>query len=204
MKERPILFKGDMVTAILDGRKTQTRRVLNPQPAQDGPLTWSDATQGWWGFTSARIPLTKTWRCPYGVPGDRLWVREGFNATWCDHVIYKADDPSGRAAREAGYAREPRWKPSIHMPRKFSRITLDVLDVHVERVQDITEQDIHAEGTRVVYPPGYAFTGPRSPFGYQAWVNLWDTINAKRGFGWDMNPWVWVVKFRSASSAPQS
>ena len=316
MKERPILFKGDMVTAILDGRKTQTRRVLKPQPAQDGPLTWSAATHGWWGFTSARIPLTKKWRCPYGVPGDKLWVRETWRELDRDHrglgrpclgrdggthsIQYQAEFAHiTKSLRRDWRAAGIKWRSALFMPRKFSRITLDVLDVRAERVQDITEQDIHAEGTRVVYPPGYAFTGPRSPFGYQAWVNLWDSINAKRGrvkryrepeyaywswgsdeaddreaialdiadaaairwrdpddwecpewatfgeaqpngdgfyevlwlpqdteprrvwltrdrgvegedwtweggFGWDMNPWVWVVKFRSASSAPQS
>ncbi len=182
--ERPILFSSPMVRAILDGRKTQTRRVIKPQPEpvmevlSDGPhVTYT---------INARN--TSDYHCPYGGAGDRLWVRE----TWCPHW---AGDDCGEGPQGVCYAatnREPdplRWRPSIHMPRWASRITLTVTGVRVERVQDITEADAEAEGCCVGVGAGnwrntvHMFQG------------LWDSINAKRGYWWDENPWVWVVKF---------
>jgi hypothetical protein len=191
VKERPILFNGPMVKAILDGRKGQTRRVMNPQPqpflAHDlpGPFWWFQ----YWrkGYPHGRIletdlPARVQSLCPYGAPGDTLWCRE----TWCkdmgrgDAIVYQAD------------GLEPvlsdRWRPSIHMPRWASRITLDVLSVRAERLQAISEADAQAEGAD-------PFAGPYVSH-VAAFSALWDSINAKRGFGWDANPWVWTIVFR--------
>lgn len=196
MKERPILFSGAMVRAILEGRKTQTRRVI---------------PNDWWRCLdpddeddrAAAIP-----QCPYGVPGDRLWVRE----TW-----WQIPEPTARQLRDGAdtwpkvaYAadesdvereenREFGWKlrPSIFMPRQFSRLTLEITSVRVERVQDISEGDASAEGVYV------GAEEPRATSGYygprNAYKHLWDSINAKRGHSWESNPWVWVLEFRRAA-----
>ncbi len=171
VKERPILFSAPMVRAILDGSKTQTRRVVK-----------GDAL----GILNLEIrppsdPIFVE-KCLYGKPGDRLWVRETFNPDWAGHgPIYKAD---GGSAIEAGYSREPRWKPSIHMPRKLSRITLEITGVRVERLKDISEYDSLAEGiyqqqNPICYGPPtgkncnqYHLT-PR-----EAYKALWESINS--------------------------
>ena len=138
-KERPILCSAPDVMAILDGRKTQTRRIMKPQPNR----TWPDEVTPHWSVGGNRtLPgASNPLRCPYGVPGDRLWVREAWRLPdgapkgWVD---YRADDTRD------GF----KWKPSIHMPRWASRITLEVTDVRVERLQDISEADAMAEGVR--------------------------------------------------------
>ena len=177
MKERPILFSGPMVRAILDGRKTMTRRVMKPQP-EDYPYHH--------GLAVYRVAK----KCTYGVPGDLLWVRE----TWASDVdgcpaglSYRADhlDPRGD-----GPANPMRWRPSIFMPRWASRLTLRITSIRVERVQDITEADARAEGFKDV--AGKYARGDEARIWF---AELWDDINAKRGFGWDANPWVWVVGF---------
>lgn len=178
MKERPILFSAPMVRAILDGRKTMTRRVMKPQP--------EDCT---YHHGSAVYRVEK--KCTYGVPGDLLWVRE----TWASDVdgcpaglSYRADhlDPRGD-----GPANPMRWRPSIFMPRWASRLKLRITNVSVERLREITEHDAMREGVNaesVSTQPGiYSY---RAPF-----AELWDSINAGRGFGWDANPWVWVIGF---------
>ena len=208
MKTRPILFNGEMVRAILDGRKTQTRRVIKPQPVtcDRGPA---------WAVTNAH----RMKPCPYGVPGDRLWVRE----TWATDGVYDDTrpvlldefiEPFYRASGESA----SRWRPSIHMPRWASRITLEVLSVRVERVQDITITDATAEGRKLGDPTAIlqaaldaeaedwamaraaGFSQQEIEDGESGgmlaiyWFRrLWDTINAKRGYGWAANPWVWVV-----------
>lgn len=193
VRERPILFSAAMVRAILDGRKTQTRRVVKPQPthrlvepklgltigmdpADDGAV-WYDAD----GISPGR-PV----RCPYGRPLDRLWVRESFirHASIPQLVGYVAD---GCEATE-------HWEkqsPSIHMPRRFCRIVLEIADVRVERVQEITEEDAKAEG---------APWEDCWPTYRQSFEALWDSINGPRGYGWDANPWVWVVGFRKVGA----
>jgi hypothetical protein len=207
MKEHPILFSGPMVRAILEGRKTMTRRVVKPQlrpltpddtwyladrklwtfaPKKGGHFTSSDVA--WFNLPSVMADIQRP--CPYGVPGDRLNVRETWNADGCDHVIFKAD---GGSATAAGYAAEPKWKPSIHMPRKYCRILLEVVSVRVERVQDISEEDAKAEGV-----DWYPALQPIAMF-----QDLWDSINAKRGLGWDVNPWVWVVEFKRVTAATE-
>jgi len=212
MKERPILFSGEMVRAILEGRKTQTRRVIKPHP----PLSEWGITKPWSvsAFQVGRLfcpGTTREYKCPYGEPGDRLWVRE----TWaycskCSHkqpekpegVIYKADGDGFSTCHVCDpKSMQPdyRWRPSIFMPRWASRITLEVKDVRVERVQDITESDAEAEGCT---PWEYQHVDPGTgehlgnELSYRLGFHyLWDSINAKRGYGWDTNPWVWVVEF---------
>lgn len=191
MKERPILFSGPMVKAILEGRKTQTRRVVKPQPMMPW-RAWDGAAHHWQDGDDLM-------RCPYGQPGDRLWVRE----TWSlidDHenmaCIGYAAGPGIDWAREwircgvdrVEDARKFYGKskaPSIFMPRWASRITLEVTGVRVERVQDITPEDKEAEGLN--WNHGY---GPA------AFESLWNEINGKRGYGWEANPFVWVVEFK--------
>lgn len=210
MKERPILFSGAMVRAILEGRKTQTRRVVKPTQSTPkvAPLRmepwiidgeWQEDDNGlpcWAGFHPDYPGEAKWFTCPYGQPGDRLWVRETWSKETIDsteRIVYRADIANGH--NFIG------WRPSIHMPRAYSRITLEITDVRAERVQEISEADAKAEGalqefrTVVMRPDG----GPdyHLPLSYRAgFANLWDSINAKRGYGWDSNPWVWVIGFR--------
>jgi hypothetical protein len=178
MKERPVLFSGEMVRAILDGRKTQTRRVVKAPK-------WSKPQHAGVDFP-----------CPYGAVRDRLWVREKhsvYRHPTEPVVFYWADHPDDKALK---------WKPSIHMPRWASRITLEITDVQVETVQGISEDDAFAEGIRLPVSPDkkplLMVTGSRPIREWTArayFAELWDRINAKRGYGWDKNPWTWVIKF---------
>jgi hypothetical protein len=186
-KERPILFSGPMVRAILDGRKTQTRRVIKPQPLHP-QVSKSDGYPGtWYGHGQLGIE-PEVWSCPYGVPGDRLWVRESVCLDWRESPVYKADDPDGNGAREAGYSSEPKYKPSIHMPRWASRITLEISDVRVQRLQEISREDALAEGMEGGCGPGYDCA-------QHAFMMLWDDINCDK-YPWASNPWVWALTFR--------
>ncbi len=187
MADRPILFSGEMVRAILEGCKTQTRRVIKPQPieVERGYLTWK---QGTGHGAGAPVSDAGTWfDCPYGKLGDRLWVRETwmveqFPSNGSELVHYRADN----TAANSGWTAARMWKPSIHMPRRYSRITLEITGVRVERLQDISEADMAAEGLDIA-PYGEPCAG------FQV---LWDGINAKRGYGWDTNPWVWALTFK--------
>jgi hypothetical protein len=200
MRERPILFSGPMVRAILEGRKTQTRWVMKPQPVLDGDMVGHPALCGLFGAHVFGPCAAKMIPCPYGAPGDRLWVRE----TWAPIVqiadvdlpaglVEKADPRGGvqliayRATTEDfvwadgdGYAMEGRscWRPSIHMPRWASRLLLEVTEVRVQRLQEISEEDARAEGVE----------------SRGAFCGLWDTINGNGS--WRENPWVWCVSFR--------
>jgi hypothetical protein len=193
VRERPILFSGPMVRAILAGRKTQTRRVVKPQPRGDGITTINEAP-GWWdvailpgGFDNGGCMPIAEIKCPYGQPGDRLWVRETFAPNYFDTggTAYRAE---WRQYID-GICGEPAWKPSTHMPRRFSRITLEITDVRVERLQEISEADAIAEGAQC---PGV----PASLTDRGAFAKLWNKINGP--FAWDDNPWVWVVAFRKS------
>lgn len=216
MKSRPILFKDEMVRAILDGRKTQTRRVVKPQtvrkslPHEQRP-NWIDEETG------------KVVRCPYGQPGDRLWVREAFIHEPADYcweasvsipcrpasTVYRADHDGN--TQGAG------WKPSIHMPRHLSRITLEITSVRMERLQDISEADARQEGIysdRVivstnchsghhaeVHDDRYFFGNePHEGFecAIEAFAELWESINGPGS--WDANPWVWCIEFKRVQS----
>lgn len=228
VQERPILFSAPMVRAILDGSKTQTRRVVKPQPkhrlvepkvgltigmdpADDGGI-WYDADG-----VGPGVPVRPPWRI-----GDRLWVRETFGfgtrpcprEGWRDGLEYRADAHNlGEHDLVPLYPiRAPStvdipsmmerdgWRPSIHMPRWASRILLEVTDVRVERVQEISDKDCAAEGVEVEYCCtgfecgcyGQPIEPPRHYF-----AALWDSINGKReGCSWDDDPWTWVVSFR--------
>lgn len=223
VKERPILMSAPMVRAILAGTKTQTRRVVNPQP-EDGcalPREWSKVMRrrkepdiyGGDGLEMSNVKMADgsygTLRCRYGTPGDRLWVREA----WAVRHEYDGHKPAHIPALARGHyaATEDRgglmWRPSIHMPRWASRITLVVTGVRVERLQEISEADSLAEGivSRRI-GTGDARTGCREAFGLdcdnnawavdarQAYSALWESINGPGS--WDANPWVWVVEFR--------
>lgn len=186
LTERPILFSGEMIRAILDERKNQTRRVVKPQPSRD-------VLNGAPGFWKEPSYYTHVWKCPYGRPGSVLWVRE----TWLPRAegkafLYRADfDPVNAAGTGAMYGG---WKPSIHMLRRASRITLEITGVRVQRLQDIKADDAIAEG----WPRGQELypninTASKALDWYR---KLWDSINAKRGFGWHVNPFVWAITFK--------
>lgn len=194
MKERPILFSGAMVRALLAGTKTQTRRVVKPQPEamHDGEPYWFIGGYRAWTYRPAPpIPLRAGGApvlCPYGQPGDRLWVRETFaridgqTRPWIE-TDYKATYTHGDRLGDSLGIRK-KWSPSIHMPRDASRITLEITGLRMERLQDISEADAIAEGV---------YTDPACP-AYDAYAQLWDEINGSGS--WAKNPWVWVIDFR--------
>jgi hypothetical protein len=202
MTEHPIIFSGAMVRSILSGTKTQTRRVVKGLIKQDeSPCNIRLYDGEWQQYGAGGVWLTL--RCPYGVPGDKLWVRE----TWreCGSAQMADGKPiPGLSRYEVAYRadeswdEESRWRPSIHMPRWASRITLEVTEVRVQRVQSISNSDARAEGCSNSFYDGYDF----SFLAYEAtpaianFRRLWDSINAKRGFGWLENPWVFAVSFK--------
>jgi len=265
MKERPIIFNSEMVRAILEKRKTQTRRIIKPRKPFLTQCKWygPHPNGGWWGvdipdgITPSQYGILAGdgmgFPCPYGVPGDRLWVRETWipdppqDGSWDyevftdgkvfnfdalpksyknpKHVIYKS------SWGDIGF----KWHPSIHMPRWASRITIEITDVRVQRVQEISEEDAIAEGIEYLFSKedcltvagligskqedhgykNYLWHGDFGSYGggnkqsdswpYQysgyksardSYSSLWEKINAKRGYGWDINPWVWCLSFR--------
>jgi hypothetical protein len=195
MKVHPILFSGAMVRALLDGSKTQTRRVIKAA-----------------GVTDAQSLGNKAACCPY-AEGQKLWVRETCRAEELpggkDGVRYEADGAfvpikDTRTAAEqwidlnAYRGLMGAQVPSIHMPRWASRITLEVAGVRVERLQDISDADCFAEGIGLnPSAQGVPMTAPAGEtMPRAAYRTLWGSLNAARGYGWDANPWVWVVEFR--------
>lgn len=192
MKERPILFSAPMVRALLAGTKTQTRRVVKITHRTPGLAACLAPPAGMRTRTSLAAEL-----CPYGHPGDRLWVRETFaridgqTRPWIE-TDYQATYTHGdRLGDTLGIKK--RWTPSIHMPRHASRITLEITSVRVERLQEISEADAQAEGwTRrpeVSTDPQVHKEAARDWF-----MDLWESINGPGS--WDANPWVWVIEFR--------
>jgi len=224
VKERPILFSGEMVRAILAGTKTQTRRLVR---VDDTPITSKDvaANKRQLGIPSdarnvrftagvylkcdapaGSMTVSARVECPYGEPGDRLWVREthALNVPGCEQqrgVSYRADhqDPKGD-----GPANQMTWRPSIHMPRWASRITLEVTGVRVERLQAITAEDAKAEGVTVprCSCEACSHTSAICPADATSYVegfrDLWCKINGPES--WKANPWVWAVGFRRVES----
>ena len=211
MKERPIIMSGNHPKLVLDGIKTQTRRVIKPQPVMGGwNATAEHPSYGWFWKK-----LYQTWEgeedffkrlvehCPYGQVGDRLWVRE-------THLYYtdpfaiecyvgfrdgtgKSVDDFPEGATVVNIASDPKkwkWRPSIHMPRWASRISLEITEVRVERVQEISVDGAIAEGLQPMFIRDKFFPA-RGMF-----KDLWDSLNAKRGYGWEVNPWVWVISFK--------
>lgn len=226
--ERPILFSGPMVRAILEGRKTQTRRVVKPQPNDEwcpvveiyAPTMIDRRGEEYPGADVFGASDENEGRiCPYGQPSNHLWVRECFIVGWPSEngdiqqfgadgnelpkkVWYRADD-NGRFQwidRDTDEMRDPPWKPSIHMPRWACRITLEITDVRVQQLQEISEEDAQAEGVEWygvadLRPNGELREGPS--IAYRAgFHDLWDSINSKRGLGWNTNPWVWALTFK--------
>ena len=186
MAEKPILFSTEMVKAILDGRKTMTRRVIKNPERLDG-LMMEDEAPDW---------------APY-APGDVLWVRETWRLSLAGgFYIYKAD-PGREERNHPLTAIDPtlKWKRSIHMPRIAARLFLRVKSVRVERLQAITRADALAEGVEQldsyheVIDHAFAIGGGTGDIPRQIFRQLWDSLNAKKGFGWNSNCWVWVVEF---------
>jgi hypothetical protein len=188
MKERPILFNGDMVRAILDGRKTQTRRLVGHSTADMLRLReeypHKDYNIG----------------CPLGQVGDRLWVRETFmdltgtgiesRTGKRDGYAYRADTSPGSYSDETRKEHKLKWTPSIHMPRTACRIVLEITGVRVERLQDITEEDAKAEGAA---PSTHAIT-PQEAVYRVGFLNLWCSLYGEKS--WQANPWCWVIEFK--------
>jgi len=213
VKERPILFSGPMVRALLDGRKTQTRRIVKPRRhaslfaiEDDGSPVWADSY--------IMDPGNAEWRMrdnPYGVPGDRLWVKEthavvprtAYAMSEGVQQTLRPDDNHDAAVYFADWERSKpgRWRPSIHMPRWASRLTLEVTEVRVERLNVISEADAQAEGSQEpsLVPIIGACWSERDAF-----AKLWEHINGTGS--WDANPWVWAVSFRvlSGEESPAS
>jgi hypothetical protein len=195
MKERPILFSGPMVRALLDGSKTQTRRVM-----KEKHLAFMD------GVNSGRCTGPVTDICPYGQVGDKLWVREAFNTCSCGDIdetakVYRATFIKGREDC-CPYCFTPiKFKPSIHMPRWASRISLEITEVRVQRLNDISEADALAEGIRWPDKNGRRYQPPIDLTGFSNWrfaadqyAELWDSINGPGA--WALNPLVWCVSFK--------
>lgn len=211
MKERPILFSAPMVRALLNGTKTQTRRVVKPQPVE-----LPDFNRGRLSY-NVRGSVYRAWnpavmdpRCPYGQRGDRLWVRE----TWTQACVHprQGDEVFYRADGEVAPEFEP-WIPSIHMFRWASRILLEIVSVRVERLQDISEADAMAEGLTALTKDGRTikFGIPDMDgepgtddigWPWSTWLlsargayrKLWESINGPGS--WEANPWVWVIEFK--------
>jgi hypothetical protein len=193
---KPIIFSTPMVQAILDGRKTQTRRIVKPQPSSG--IRKSVFVKS--GLEDGHGREIK----PRYQPSDILWVRETWyyeehmhdltegepdlaSGRYSHRYVYKADNrdyPVNVGVGEHG------WKPSIHMPREAARIFLQVTNVRVERLQDITEEDAIAEGMSKTLVDGVTFISAKGKF-----HALWDTLYAKCGYSWENNPWVWVYEF---------
>jgi len=189
MTERPIIFNGEMVRAILDGRKTQTRR-----PVKNTGMYAVD--ERWHGLKVKDELIRMATQCPYGQPGDRLWVRETFALGYNPPFVYYRSDfyllskyfdhrPTNQKGSCVPY--RVKWQPSIHMPRNKSRITLEITNVRVERVQEITPIDVLSEVAPREIKCGFTF---------DYFKKLWDSIYAAKGLGWSNNPWVWVVEFK--------
>ena len=199
-KEKPILFSIEMVKAILDGRKSQTRRVVKPQPPEKFkyPMQWSngdvefsdvpgdDDMANWWPGYERPV------KCPY-PPGTILWVRETFAdlrpgnlvTMGGSQIVYKAtSEGTHRLVDRLKEITGKGWRPSIHMPREAARLFLEVTNVRVERLQEISWEDVLAEGVLSSYET-YCL----------GFVGLWNSINGKK-YPWDSNPWVFVIEFR--------
>ena len=194
---KSILFNDEMVRAILSGRKTQTRRPITPQPDDDAKImigeVGSSKGVAYIGDSTSGGHVTRV-VSPFGKVGDRLWVREAFTLTVPDEKpMYRATwkNPAGI-----------KWKPSIHMPRWASRITLEITDIRIEQVQEITEHEAIKEGVLDHRFNGYESISEEeirellngSP--KVAFRCLWDSLYEKKGLGWNANPWVWVLTFR--------
>lgn len=228
MKERPVLFSAPMVRAILEGRKTQTRRVVKNATAIEDiermaachPILGDAKHAGGMkidremvgcmcGGELTETDIVRLW-CPFGATGDRMWVKETWRPAWHPEMFcsvqYAADSSYRKPAiadetrghrfadmcEQSGDHAEP-WHPSIHMWREFSRLTLEIEGVRVERLQEISEGDAKAEGCE----PALPVSDKRWVCGYS---RLWESINGKGS--WSVNPWVWVIEFKRIEARP--
>ncbi|MFW2576478.1 hypothetical protein [Serratia nevei] len=218
MKERPVIFNGEMVRAILDGRKTQTRRVMKVQPSEHfHPMNMSlelDYSARWYtpgvvdkdgylqpakGQVFGVAGVDEGYACPFGAVGDRLWVRETWaeaGASAPDLTLYRANYPAHVPAvyENVPAADEIIWRPSIHMPRWACRITLEITAVRVERLNDISEEDAKSEG---VAPSQHIITPPEALYRV-GFLKLWQSIYGAEN--WSANPWVWIIEFKQVSA----
>lgn len=219
MGEKPILFAGAMVRAILKGRKTVTRRLVT---YPFGKLLPTGVDRALNVLMGKHWSHPRGWIRPYAAPGDRLWVREtwGDGSKFYPHspTLYRADyaealagrpvddcRSSAETARVLNRPHQPpegcvcafRWRPSIHMPRWASRLSLEVVSVRVERLQDVTEEDAKAEGVIPDdAPPGFMCGPGIDPSTHRGrFALLWNEINGERA-AWETNPWVWRVEFK--------
>lgn len=223
--DKPILFSAEMVRAILEGRKTQTRRIVNLKghAGQQVPLRFKYTIAGWWSVCEGEERfitiggekidggLIGSIKCPFGKIGNRLWVRETWRL-WDSKSFTSFGEPLDPDVIEGSlsvYSKEylksrpldyhatnndeGPWRPSIHMPRWASRITLEITGIRVERLQDITEEDAKAEGVDLNGPIGNISEYLKWPYAYH-FANLWESINGLES--WDANPWVWVIEFK--------
>jgi hypothetical protein len=226
MKEKPIIFSTEMVKAILAGNKSMTRRVIKPQPIMHDfeshkALAFKEpfTKPGYIAVGVDRVKECPSYlRCPYGQVGDILWVRETwaihdlilkpkklnpndeawfykrkFSPEMVPHIVYAADYPVG--------SWKGAWRSPRFMPKIAARLFLKVKDIRVERLQDITEEDAIAEGVAWKRAADInALENSESVIDRAKvlFMRLWDTLNAKRGYGWDLNPFVWVVEFERA------
>ena len=203
MKERGVGFNDDMVRAILEGRKTQTRRPVKNVRA-DNCLVIRKPTKKRNGVYTHVMDALEHGLCPFGNVGDRIWVRETFNAFWLDNdVIQEIKDGVSLASElcdyKADYSDSSKpaegWTPSIHMPRWASRILLEITDVRVERLHDMSEADAKAEGAS---PVTYKITPPEAVYRV-GFGDIWRGIYGQEN--WLSNPWVWVIEFKRIKEA---
>lgn len=221
LNSKPILFSAEMVRAILEGRKTQTRRIVKPQPAKNTQAFWhcvksTDKSKvGLWSPKSGTdagnaVPTGKEVRCPYGSVGDFLWVRESWRPIFVSKSVaciqYRSNMQVIRHQinQEISSALEsiesqcnervdksgPKWRPSIHMPRWASRITLEIKSIKIERLRDISEEDAKAEGVNKIGTSD-SESSYRTGFTYK-WIDI-------HGIGFDPDTWVWVIGFEVMS-----
>ncbi|MEM0567583.1 hypothetical protein [Salmonella enterica] len=205
MKERGMIFNGEMVRAILDGRKTQTRRIMKNQPAGDYPETPALIRNVGTGFQwHGLYGESSIFNCPLGSIGERIWVRETFRvhsrATDVATLVYRASVRNSWTEQThrvpVAVCNKPatpeKWTPSIHMPRWASRITLEITDVRVERLNSISDSDASKEGCCIAdMESGDCLS--------DVFTRLWTSIYGDDS--WQANPWVWVIKFKRVEGA---
>ncbi len=200
MTERGMIFNAEMVRAILDGRKTQTRRPVKPQPelTERSGFSWNGAL---YGAGSDERETNRNFahaKCPYGKPGDRIWVRE----TWARYNIdHDSHDMAYRATTPEDWPKGGRWRPSIHMPRWASRILLEITNIGVQRLNSISQADAAREGLirlpatgRYCLNQGDQYFGGASHDAREVFSWLWESIYGEDS--WQANPWVWVIELK--------
>ena len=213
MTERGMIFNGEMVRALLSGRKTQTRRIIKDcTVGRDQISKFIQIEKKFIGCYPEDVPELIRECCPYGIPGDRIWVREAFRvhsrATDVATLVYKASERNSWTEQThrvpVAVCNKPatpeKWTPSLHMPRWASRILLEITDVRVERLNAISEEDATAEGVPPAGSllPDYpgTFLTPKGDFATAkvAFQRLWESIYGEES--WKANGWVWVISFK--------